>query len=308
MNKELLHCIDSGSEYCPCYLAETMNCITCSHLQGESFCNCNWRGMCIFQEFYHCGSKLKETRSSIEAEIINKESINDVVLITISVPHGLARELNQPGAYIFLRSKESNHYFDTPMSVMESDPIKDTIKVAVQIYGVKTKTINNVKDTILIRGPYWNGIYGLEHLKKTQNSKCLLLTRGIAQAPALKVIKYLLSHNNTIDAILDGGSINHHFITENHGVNILGKYNLLEEETLKIIQKQLGKEEYDVIFIGSSDYLRKKITDVIPDLDKRKIVVTNNNELCCGEGICGSCTKYDLNGIPIKTCKTQIVY
>lgn len=228
-------------------------------------------------------------------------------MFTLSVPHTLARQLNQPGAYIFIRNKESNHFFDTPMSIMDSDPINKTIKLAVQVHGVKTKTINDVKDTILIRGPYWNGIYGLEHLKKTQNSKCLFLARGVAQAPALLVIKHLLTHNNKIDVLLDSGSINHEFITEGNDVNIIGRYDLLNEDTHEAILDLLQNGGYDLIFIGTSDYLRDKITN-IPEMNNRKIVVTNNNAICCGEGICGSCVVYDLNGVPIKTCKTQMNY
>ena len=34
--------------------------------------------------------------------------------------------------------------------------------------------------------------------------------------------------------------------------------------------------------------------------------VTNNNILCCGEGICGSCIRKINNGDRIKTCKTII--
>ncbi|QUH26569.1 sulfide/dihydroorotate dehydrogenase-like FAD/NAD-binding protein [Serpentinicella alkaliphila] len=308
MNKEQSYCIDVGSEYCPCYLAETMNCITCSHLQNQKFCNCNWRGTCVYQEFYHCGSKLKESREAIETKILNKETIGNVIVLTIAVPHTLARQLNQPGAYVFVRSKNSNQFFDTPMSIMEADPVKDIIKMAIQIHGVKTKTINNdAEDTILIRGPYWNGVYGIEHLKRTENDKCLFLVRGVAQAPALLVIKHLLSHNNTVDVLLDGGSIKHNFITENHGVNIIGNYNLANEDTQKFIKDLISKENYEIVFIGTTDQLRMKIVKRIPELNNKKIVATNNHEICCGEGICGSCKAYDINGFRIKTCKTQVI-
>ncbi len=36
-----------------------------------------------------------------------------------------------------------------------------------------------------------------------------------------------------------------------------------------------------------------------------KLAVSNNNLICCGEGICGACS-IDLNGVKVKTCKTQV--
>ena len=48
MFKETIDCIDAGSEFCPCHLAESGECILCSQLQGSHFCDClNWKGVCI---------------------------------------------------------------------------------------------------------------------------------------------------------------------------------------------------------------------------------------------------------------------
>ncbi|NFG18899.1 sulfide/dihydroorotate dehydrogenase-like FAD/NAD-binding protein, partial [Clostridium botulinum] len=49
MEYEIKDCIDAGSEYCPCHLAETGDCILCSQLSGKKFCDCiNWKGVCIY--------------------------------------------------------------------------------------------------------------------------------------------------------------------------------------------------------------------------------------------------------------------
>ena len=61
--KEYANCIDCGTEFCPCKLAETGECILCSQLQGEHFCDClNWNGVCIYQELYNNGMKAKKGR------------------------------------------------------------------------------------------------------------------------------------------------------------------------------------------------------------------------------------------------------
>lgn len=50
--KNITKCIDINSEYCPCLLSQTNHCVFCSHLSGETVCNCNWSGTCILYEKY----------------------------------------------------------------------------------------------------------------------------------------------------------------------------------------------------------------------------------------------------------------
>ena len=74
MVNQRLECIDAGSEYCPCYLAETDDCIICSHLQGKEFCDCNWNGVCVYQDFCWLNEKKKDIRKTIEAQIVDKNN------------------------------------------------------------------------------------------------------------------------------------------------------------------------------------------------------------------------------------------
>ncbi|MDR5658156.1 sulfide/dihydroorotate dehydrogenase-like FAD/NAD-binding protein [Serpentinicella sp. ANB-PHB4] len=306
MTKKHTRCIDVGSEYCPCYLAETMDCITCSHLQDKKFCNCSWDGFCVYQEFKFCGNSVKNTRESIEVKIVKKEKFQKLIVITFKAPHTLARQLNQPGAYIFIRNKNMNHFFDIPMSIMDVDTFKNEVKIAVQVFGVKTKTIQDVEDSILVRGPYWNGLYGLENLKQIENPKPLIITRGVAQAPALLLIKYLSRRSENIDVVLDIGSPGHDFIRETDKVRIIENLDLFSNQAYKKLDKILADHSYNLVFVGASDYVYKQLIDHTQNLQDKKIITTNNSEICCGEGICGSCTTYDISGIPIKTCKTQL--
>ncbi|SES70044.1 hypothetical protein SAMN05660297_00299 [Natronincola peptidivorans] len=308
MRNHKWQCIDAGSEYCPCYLAETMDCITCSHLKGKEFCDCDWRGVCIYQAFKFEGNRKKPPRVDIEAKILQRKELNDhIIIFALKIPHTLARQINQPGSYIFIRNKNYNQYFDIPISIMHVDTKNDVVEIAVEIHGVKTKTIKETSDQLLIRGPYWNGIFGLEHLKTTKNSNALAIVRGVAQAPAILVINHLLKNNNTVDLILDKSTTNYNLIKEYCNIHAVGEGNLYEMDGLDLINKQINTKKYELAFIGASDYLRDKIFSSIENLKEINTVMTNNNEICCGEGICGSCTVYDLNGIPIRTCKTQII-
>jgi hypothetical protein len=201
-----LECIDAGSEYCPCFLAEANECITCSHLQGKEFCDCNWRGVCIYQEFVWAGNKKKDIRSSYPAVVLEKAQVSpNTIIFKLQVTKTLARELDNPGAYVFMRDKQKPGFFDVPMSVMAVDTIKGEIDVALQVQGAKTKALVGPKNGIVVRGPYWNGILGQRYLKGIRNGNCLVIARGIGQAPAVKVVRYLNRGNSRVRVIIDPG-------------------------------------------------------------------------------------------------------
>ncbi|MGF7185682.1 hypothetical protein GGQ84_001774 [Desulfitispora alkaliphila] len=46
-----IQCNQMASNACPCALSALNNCVMCSHLKGENFCNCNWNGHCVFLEY-----------------------------------------------------------------------------------------------------------------------------------------------------------------------------------------------------------------------------------------------------------------
>ncbi len=304
------HCIDAGSEYCPCYLAEMNCCITCTRLKNKCYCDCNWRGVCIYQEYHFLNYQKREPREYQEVQIIEREKIGENLLIfTLKTPHTLARQLKQPGSYIFIRNRNLEHYFDIPISIMLVDETKDYIKISVEIHGVKTQSIKDVNDSLLIRGPYWNGLFGLEHLKKAKDMKCLILTRGVAQAPAVLAINYLLRNNNEVDVVIDPGKAYINLIKEYTPANIIEEaVDLYSQEGKGILHNHLANGNYQLVFVGGSDYLQQNLFKVFDEYKDLNLVLTNNKEICCGEGICGACVVYDADGIPIRSCKTQIVH
>ncbi|QEK12196.1 hypothetical protein FQB35_07305 [Crassaminicella thermophila] len=199
MINERVECIDAGSEYCPCYLAETNDCIMCAHLQGKSFCDCSWSGVCIYQEFYWCGNKKKYERKEFKGKIIEKKYISeDVMIFKIAVTKTLARQLKQPGSYVFIRELDKPLFFNVPMSIMNADEYKGEIDIAVKVLGIKTKTLMECDKEIFVKGPYWNGVLGLKNLKSTKEKNVLVVARGVALAPSVLAIKYLLKNKNAI--------------------------------------------------------------------------------------------------------------
>lgn len=308
--KKNLECIDAGGEYCPCYLAETNNCITCSILQGKDFCDCNWRGTCIYQEYVWNGNKKKTPRQSIPVNVVSKTKINkNSYLLKLEVSKTLARYLKQPGSYVFLRNIECLHYFDLPMSILDVNDVDGYIYIAYQVVGSKTKQLNLLKDKLLLRGPYFNGILGFKNLKTLKNSECLLICRGIAQAPCVPVIKYLIRNNNNITLLLDKGKVNEPFIKnfiKDLNINIIEE-NVMSTSCQNLINIMLKNNSYDFLFLAGSDIVQQKIINIVDELKINPLIsATNNNEICCGEGICGACSKRLKDGTVVKTCKTQI--
>lgn len=309
VKKIIYECIDAGSDYCPCYLAETNDCITCSHLQGKEFCECNWRGVCIFQEYNWNGEKAKLARKNLKAKILSKEIIEDnLVVFKIAVTKTFARALKQPGAYVFIRDPNKPEYFDIPMSIMHADENNGEIHVAVQIIGTKTKTLLTIEDEIMVRGPYWNGILGLKELKTLKNSNALIVARGVALAPAVNILKYLLRNNNKTTFIMDKGKFNNIFINDyiDESQILTIETDIISEKGKLIIQELIRNNHYDLCFSGGSDVQHKTIRKLLSELSPdTRYVITNNTEICCGEGICGSCSMKVGDKI-LKACKSQI--
>jgi len=319
---KILDCIDAGTEYCPCYLAETGECLMCSQLQGKVFCDCiNWKGVCIYQEYMWNCSQCKENRQIQHCRVLAVDKVSPAVyLLTFKVQKTLARELNQPGAYIFLSACADTPYFDTPMSIMRADERAGTITVALQGKGAKTKfliqSINEPGEEIFLRGPYWNGVLGLKHLKSYQKGKALVIVRGIGQAPALPVAKKLVQGGNEVEVSLDIGTIKTDFTTElfqQLGCNVcqkeaidLTKRSITAELSAQIKDSVLNKG-VGLIYSGGSELLHQGVAKLIQEVGPAvHFVCSNNALLCCGEGICGSCQTRLADGSRVKRCKTQL--
>src|SRR5471030_1499757 len=229
MIKEAIDCIDAGTEYCPCKLAEHGQCLTCSQCQGKVFCDClNWKGVCIYQELYNNGNKAKEGRKTYDCivkDVINYN--NNLIVIEFNAPHKVVLGLVKPGSYIFIRT-DGNEYFDIPISIMNSDIENDIITIAVEIRGIKTTKLLNIKvnENIVIRGPYWNGVFGIENILAQKESKALILARGIGLAPMMPVVRKLFSQNNEVKVVIDKSYFEKNFankLLENYKIEIFEK-------------------------------------------------------------------------------------
>lgn len=317
MVKEAIDCIDAGTEYCPCKLAEYGQCLTCSQCQGKVFCDClNWKGVCIYQELYNNGNKAKEGRKTYDCTVIDVVKYkNDLIIIKFEAPHKLALDLVKPGSYIFIRTDEDNHYFDIPISIMSSDIEKDIITIAVEVRGIKTAKLLNVKanENIVIRGPYWNGVFGVKNILDQKENRSLVLARGIGLAPMMPVIRKLIAQNNEVQVVIDKSPFEVNFSNEllnDYKVNV-SESNLLDKgklsEHAKVIIKDAVENGANYIHIAGADILTFSIINYLDDINRNDVSLSccNNFKMCCGEGICGACTSR-FSGHRVKRfCKEQ---
>jgi hypothetical protein len=175
-------CIDVGSENCPCYLALTNDCLICSRLQGREGCDCNWKGVCVYNEFIQGNRRVNNPRTDFATEIVyRKNYLDDLIVLGLRVGKGFAIKASRPGSYVFLREKNSESYYATPLCVMEANIEDGIIAVAIKIISAKTKTLAKAEGSLMIRGIYRNGVLGIDSItsKHVKDKKILVVAKGI---------------------------------------------------------------------------------------------------------------------------------
>lgn len=311
-----IDCIDLGSDYCPCSLAERGECIICSQLRDEEFCDClNWKGTCVYQEFIWNNEKSKGSRQYREFKIVNRKYLrNDLLLMNIKVTKTLSRELNSIGAFVFLKRPEDGECFGTPISILNSDIYNNVITVVIKIDGVKTKSLKECSEDIMVKGPYWNGIQGRKYLTSIKEQSCLIVGRGVAIAPAVLAAKKLLLNKNEVYVLLDKGRSGQNFSKQYfldmgcivEDTIFLNRQKNISDLTKERIEQLHRKWNFKTVLSAGDDDFHKKIINYVDALDGYiNIATVNNSTMCCGEGVCGSCMSRGAHNEKIKSCKQQ---
>jgi dihydroorotate dehydrogenase electron transfer subunit len=315
VNYEIRDCIDAGTNYCPCHLAETGDCLLCSQLSGKKFCDCiNWKGVCIYQEYIWNQGKAKKGRKIYSCKITKKENVErNVVIFSVAAPHELVKDLIHPGSYVFLRSGKTSQFYDAPISIMETNIEENLLTFAIEIKGIKTKSIDvlNEGDNILVRGPYWNGDLGLRNIYKSKEGTSIMIARGIGQAPMVPVLKKLYSNGNKIIVVMDRANYKNTFINkylEQCNCTVINcntlQSGVISEELKKILDSLFENEVINLIHCSGPDILNYKVLEYIGN--KAEFSCCNNAKMCCGEGVCGACSTRFKGHKVKKLCKMQI--
>ncbi len=301
-------CIDVGSENCPCYLALTGDCLVCSRLQGREECDCNWKGVCVYNEFIQGNRRINNPRSDIAVEIVYKKYyLDDLLVFGLKVGKGFAIKAGIPGSYVFLREADSQPYYETPLCVMHSNIEDGIIAIGVKIISAKTKALAEAEGSLIIRGIYRNGILGLAPItsRATRGKKILIIAKGIGLAPGILTSNYLWQKNQ-VDLIIDREKISEDLMADylGEGDGTIRFMNLNEDSHCLELEDILAKEKYHIAILFTSDYFQEYIGAIVKRiLPDATTAVSNNFHICCGEGICGSCTVLGPDGRVYRMCK-----
>ena len=309
-------CSDYSSAYCPCVLAENGHCIVCSMCRGEDFCDCrDTVSFCVYQELINNGGKARKPRPDLQARVVHVKEYGDSLrLIRLSVPDSDINDFRELGAYVFVRT-ENNVFFDVPISVIYEDYDSGSICLLIQVRGIKTKYFKDIKkdDVIHLRGPFFNGIQGRKNIAGMQHQRAIVICRGIGFLPSLNVIQTLRENNNEVIVFLDRGTFSEGildvfkdlFEISVRTINVSDDLGEIDPEMKEMIRRY-ADEGIDLIHLGLSDYLVEKFAGFFDEIGlKSDVSYINNSHMCCGEGICGACTKNIDSGHVVHLCKEQ---
>lgn len=312
-----MKCIDINSPYCPCLLSQTNHCTFCSHLKGEAVCDCNWSGVCIlYEKKWQQNTDIwsadadKPVRLESDTEFTIKQKIAEhTYLLEIEVLPELAQSLTRCGAFVFMRRPADQHFYYFPVGIMNVSG--NNIEVVIETMGPKTSRLFiDDNNRVLVRGPYFNGIFGQPWIDNVINGKILLIAGGMGQPPAMPIAHRLVENNNNITAILAPGKIGTVFIAEK-----LSKLGIAVQQVAAM--RQFGMHALNEM-LTDSEQCPELIVSAGPDEQHYGIIAamqsagvnlpmaaTNNTTMCCGEGICGSCERLAKNNSRVRTCKVQ---
>ena len=300
-------CADAGSKYCPCHLAYSGDCIKCPIICGKKTCDCLWQGICIYNELQHSKNtpicERKESLCKIK-EVCNLE--NDTFLVKIQVPSNMLSDLCSPGAYVLIKGRDKNKdIFNTPISVMDVDFSNSILEVVIKPRGIKTKNIINF-DEVWIKGPYFNGIFGIKQIKAAYKANTVVVLNGLSQVNSINVIKRLLENKNNVEVFINNQATILDVVVDrlkDLGINI---YDVNLNEDKEFLIDYIRRNNVELVYSGGCDKFNKYIMDIVNLVDENiNLAISNSNLICCGEGICGACT-IDINGEKVKSCKAQI--
>ena len=310
-------CANYASETCPCVLAEKGRCLVCSMCRGEEFCDCSdTTGFCILQELQHNGGRAKDPCRPKRFTVADARKIGDSWrFIRIELPDENLRDFEAPGCYVFLRTGD-NAFFDVPICVMDADAEAQTLGFLIESRGLKTQELGRLRkgDSVVMRGPYFGSIQGRKSIGTLRDNNALLICRGSGVAASPNIIRALQRNGNGVEVYLDSGrfppelaELGGELCKADVREIALEENGSLTEAARKLIGSASSK--VGLIHLGVSEYLIARILELIDVSDRArgaKVSCISSATMCCGEGICGSCTRTLAPDRVVRLCKEQV--
>src|SRR5699024_11585534 len=125
----------------------------------------------------------------------------------IKIQKKITKELCKPEAYFLVKSEDKkSNVFSAPISVMDVDLDTSNLEMVIKTVGVKTKDIIKF-NKVYIKGPYFNGLFGIKDIKSISNSNCLIILNGLSQVNSINVIQRLLYNNNKVNDFINHNGV-----------------------------------------------------------------------------------------------------
>ena len=218
--------------------------------------------------------------------------------------------------------------FYIPISILDTMVYGEShIDIAIQPAGPKTKALISrierdisqypdkpaPKLTLRIKGPFFSGLQNVQLLNEwkmdiLRNKKYLVVGKGTAIAPMINCLKYLdgekgnfMNDEKNVQLIIDTDKLNAEFLQDYLGPKLMEKACILSlyKDMAKVID--MGENADYILFLASPYY-----TSIFLSMDpyiKERTISANHANICCGIGLCGSCSYVDDSGTTVKKCK-----
>jgi len=302
-------CHDTGSESCPCFLADAGQCIACPVLRGEQDCDaCAWGGVCVYDS-YSRGDQA-HTRRYIRAPIKSEKSTAaGLHCVTVHTPRHWSAELRQPGSFLMVKPPGSEETWACPMAVFSVASSGELSTIVYRERGPKTQQLARHLKTWEVAGPYRSGLLGVRRLNRAVDCDALILTSGTGQSLLPNILRRLNDNNCSVQIALDPGMDGAAYVVQALP-EFAGSLSLIrldaeiagcrQESTAGIISSSSAPL---VISLGS-DHLHIKVGAALQR--DRLWVASNNRIMVCAAGWCGACTVIRRDGSELRGCRADI--
>lgn len=303
-------CVDRGSDRCPCILMESGQCYSCEMIaKGVCSCGENWKGNCPYTEYLQQNKKISPQLKERTFKICQIKSFSPTLsVITLKVPLAYGMKCKELGTFLMIKWKE----WFLPISVlsveMDYEEKLGYLSLAVNASGPKTIGVLKqavIGESLTVKGPFFSGVINKEKFK--ENALSIVIAKGMAVMPLINIKEKL--GKNLLSFKLDKSKLPEEFLAQ-YLSDV--DYDLVDfsEEIYEVAEGV--REDYGYCYSGEnvrpnlflmvSPYFEEKLLRLI-SFDSKSVITPNHSNLCCGEGVCGSCSCVDKDGKVVKACK-----
>jgi len=173
-----------------------------------------------------------------------------------------------------------------------------SVHLAFYVAGVKTLELERScrkGKNIAVQGPFYNGLVNSEAF--AFGKPTMVVAKGLAAMPFINQKERLAQ--NLEKVYLDNEKLTESFLEDCFSGIDYERIKL--QENWSKLQTAIGtfEEKEGNLLIMASPYY----TDLVAQIATKVFIYPNHSNMCCGMGMCGSCSHTDKKGITVRGCK-----